>query len=575
MESLDQTTIIDLSACEKEQIHLIDSVQPHGALLVLSEPELKVLQVSPNAISLLNCAHKDLVGQRAEVLFSEESVLLIKKILNTHASDDFWPVVPCSISVLQSRIHLQGLLHRYQGVCILELEPMSDPNTEELIAFRHWISTDFAQLFAANTMQKLLERCATEIQKMTGFDRVLIYQFDQDWHGSVVAENKQDFMQSYIGHKFPASDIPPQARELYTKNLIRVLASVDAVQSPITPQINPLTGNRLDLTYSVLRSMSPVHIEYLKNMGVSASMSISLMAKDKLWGLIVCHNKTVKTLDFVKRSTCELIGRLLSGLIEQIEKHEITKGQLRLGLEVEKIIFKLSRSEDLFGSLRQQLSDIIIVPNADGIALISDGTIESCGTTPDEQAIKTLTSWLEEVVQESFFCSEKLSLEHPQWSQIAITASGLIAINISSTSPRWILWFRKEQIKKISWAGNPQKPVEIESKLAPIHPRKSFEIWSESVSGHSLPWKSFEREAAGLLQKHIFGLSLAEIVRTGKTNKILRQQREDMIAILTHDLSVPAIALERVLDSLVSDKTGKIQRELQDIFRVRSRQLRN
>ena len=564
-----QSATLDLTACETEPVHLINSVQPHGALFVLAEPDLRVLQASANAKSILLCANSEVVGQLAEDIFSDSSISAIKQILSSYrSSDDIWPAVPCTVSTRASLLSLQGLVHRYDGAFILELEREAESGLDELNSFRLWVSVDLPQLFEAQSTSQLFEQALITIQKMCDFDRVLVYQFDKEWNGSVIAEQRRDFMPSYLNHRFPAGDIPPQARNLYAKKLLRILVDVDSIPSPISPTLNPVTGRSLDLTYSILRSMSPVHIEYLRNMRVGASMSISLMVRNELWGLIACHHKTAKTIDHATRSKCELLAKVVSGLVEKIEDLEHTKGQLKLANELNKIVDALNKTDKFSQSLCLQLPDLVSITNASGIALVGDDVLEISGTTLDQETVKNLYSWLRDTVQEPIFHSDKLSVDYPQWREIASEVSGLIAIDISSTNSLWLLWFRPEQIEEVRWAGNPHKSVELEPHEKTLHPRKSFELWAESVRWCARPWKSYEIDAASLMQKHIYRLMLAEILKTEKSSKIVRQQREDLLAILTHDLTVPIMAIDRVLKPLIADETGKVPADIREILRV-------
>jgi light-regulated signal transduction histidine kinase (bacteriophytochrome) len=562
-----ESNSLDISSCEKEPIHIIGSVQPHGALLVLSEPELEILQASLNSTSVMAC-DGEVLGRAVDGLFSSSSVAKIKQVLTQHGEEDFWPAEPVSVDVIASNKQLQGLLHRYKGACILELENQVHPSLEDLTNIKSWISVHLMQLFKCVTVPQLLQLAVKEIQRICGFDRVLIYQFDSDWHGSVEAECGRDFMPSFIHHHFPASDIPQQARDLYAKNLLRFLVDVDATPSPIMPAANPRTGAPVDLSYSILRSMSPIHIEYLKNMEVTASMSLSLMVKDKLWGLIACHHKTPRTVDFAARAKCELVARLVSDLIEKIDETEIAKERLRLRLEQAKIVGTLSKADNVADSHCQQVPDLLSIANANGFALVGEEFCELFGGTPSEAVVRQMVYWLSYVVREPLFACDKLALEYPQWSEVAATASGLLAIDISSQKSLWILWFRPEQVEEILWAGNPNKPVEIVSNHEFFHPRKSFQLWKESVHGYCRPWTAVELESAASLQKDVFALTLAEILRTEKTRKILNKQRQEVLSILVHDMNAPVAGMDRVLSSLVDDRSDKIPPKLRETLQV-------
>ena len=564
-----EPTTLDLTACDSEPIHLVDCVQPHGALLVLAELDLKVVQASANARSILHCPESEVLGQLAENLFSDSSTSAIRRILSSQQSSaDIWPAVPCTINIRASSLCLQGLLHRYSGVCVLELESEAVSDVEELNLLRQWISVDLPQLFETVSMSQLLEQALAAVQKLCDFDRVLVYQFDKEWNGSVVAEQKRDFMSSFLNRRFPASDIPRQARNLYMKKLLRILVDADSISSPINPALNPLTGTSLDLTYSSLRSMSPIHMEYVRNMGVAASMSISLIVRNQLWGLIACHHKTAKNVDYGRRSRCELVAKVVSGLIEKVEDLANTKDQLRLAGALDKAVAALNKTDNLNQSLCLQLPDLLSITDASGIALVGDDVLELYGTTPAKEIVVNLFTWLRDTVQEPILHSDRLSIDYPQWREMAGQVSGLIAIDVSTTNPLWILWFRPEQIEEVLWAGNPYKSFELQSNQVVVYPRTSFEVWVESLRGRSRPWKAFEIEAAGSMQKHIFRLKLAEFLRAEKSSKMIRQQREDVLAILTHDLKVPIVAIDRVLQPLIADETGKVPADIRETLRV-------
>ncbi|MCC7531026.1 MAG: GAF domain-containing protein [Candidatus Melainabacteria bacterium] len=468
----------------------------------------------------------------------------------------------------KSKKRLQGMLHRHEGALVLEIEQDINSDFEAAVDLNTWVSAGLPKLFTPTSMTDLLESTVAEIRQVTGFDRVLIYKFDSEWHGNVVAEQKVESMPSYLNHRFPASDIPAQARELYTKNLIRVIADTAAVSIPISPAVNPSTGKQLDLTHAVLRSISPVHIEYLINMDVAASMSISLIVRGELWGLIACHHKSARVVNFSTRAICELVGKVSSSLIERIEEQSNTKAQLELQRKHDNMMVKIANSNNISDSLCQRIHDLVSLIDASGAAIVGDCILEVAGTAPDKEILQKIYSWLNDTVQEPVFCSSRLTLDYPQWLGVEGQASGLIAINISSLNRLWIMWFRPEQTEEICWAGNPYKPVEIVENHNILHPRKSFEMWTEIVRGRSRPWTSFERKAAETLQKNVCSLLLAQIIRAEKASNMLRQEHEDMLAIVTHDLTVPVVAMDRVLGFLIADEQNRLPQDIRETLRL-------
>ena len=318
--------LVDLTNCDKEPIHIPGSVQPHGLLLALRPENLAVLQVSDNVERLFGVGPAELLNQSVERLLGAAQTGRLRDCLRR---PDLAAVNPLTLAVTVAGVEkaFHGVIHRSGGVLLLELEPVplseSDaPPVESFFSFYHEVRVASSRLLGVTDLLHLCQIAVEEVRRMTGFDRVMVYRFDEDWNGRVLAEEKRASMDSYLELYFPASDIPKQARELYRRNWLRFV--VDAAYQParLVPPLDPQTRQPLDLSLSVLRSVSPIHLEYLRNMGVMASMSVSILKDGELWGLIACHHATARYVSYEVRTACEFLGQVLSSQLAAREKAE-------------------------------------------------------------------------------------------------------------------------------------------------------------------------------------------------------------------------------------------------------------
>ncbi len=565
-------TEFDLSNCEQEPIHLIGSIQPHGFLLALKEDDLTIQHSSANTQFLLGIPYQELIGQKLEKLIGSTSCRQI-----TDAAAGGAPLrricpLPINPSGRTSTPTLQATLHRCDELLILEAEPVAAQPMDSTNNLTHELTSAFPALFSASAISDLLSGTAREIQRITDFDRVLIYQFDDDWNGTVVAEHRRDFMPTYMNQRFPASDIPRQARELYEKNWIRLLVDVDATPSPVMPAVNHKTGRQLDMSFSILRSMSQFHIEYLKNMDVRASMSISVIKDGRLWALIACHHKQPKLVDYTTRALCEFLAQLLSMLVSSMEHAQHTEYSLSLKKVQGRLLRNLSLEKDLTDGLAGSSAEVLEATAARGFALFFQGQLTCAGLTPSPEDLHNLHVWLNNTPNSPVIFTHRLSTLCPFARSFAESASGLLAVPISRDSGDWLAWFRPEVIQEIQWAGNPEKPVLFDEGNMRIHPRKSFELWKERLLATAQPWKQAEIDSALELRNNILHFVLGQFIRrhqaeaeVHKQREQFHLQREDWLAALAHDLQTPAIGADRLLELLVGGALGPMpddQREL-------------
>ena len=495
-EALEQA----LKTCAAEPIHQIGSIQPHGASLVLSADSLHtVVQASANLDQFIDLPAGGALGKSLVKLMGEDSELQIEQLLqNAQAHKTATGLV--SASYQQTSVGLDAYLYSSNEFWVLELcQDGGLPKREQLgeLLMRMQdsllaIETETAHYF---------EQVARFVQGLTGYDSVMVYRFQANWDGEVIAQTRVEAATSYLGNRFPASDIPAQARELYTKNRIRILTDVGAKAVPIMPLLNPVTQQPLDMTYSALRSLSPIHLEYLCNMGVQASMSISLLQNGRLWGLIACHHLTPKRVSFAMQEAGVFISRMISTEITAIE---IRKGRALLN-KVAQIKMKLLKAiitHSESAVLHNLSAELMDIAGATGLIVVVDGKRYLQGKVPAPAAINALLGWLSRQSKTDVFSCDYLAEQFPPASAYPEIASGIITTIFTIDMRNCVVWLRKEKQRTVEWAGSyEQGLVQTQTGDFRLSPRNSFESWSELWRGRSDPWSLLDIKIIKALDK--------------------------------------------------------------------------
>ena len=483
---------------EQEAIHIPGFIQTHGILLVLQEPQLKILQASKNTEQFFGISASSLINQDLTTLFRQFQIDILAYCLDQENIEIFNPI-QFSLECQQKSWLFECAMHRSDGVLIFELEPVGYPYQPSSLLFYHLFKSSYYQIKKAENFEELTEIIVKKIRKITGFDRVMLYQFQSDESGVVVAEDQRKNLESFLGLHYPASDIPRQARELYHQNSLQLIVDLNYEPVEIIPAKNPLTKKPLDLSCSVLRSFSPCHVQYLKNMGVSASMSIGLMNEKKLWGLIACHHYSPKYINYEIRKTCELLGQLIPIELVKHQSKSEDKSENLIELIQEKLSLLVPQEKSFISRFYGINSTTLLeLVNAEGVALCFGDDLNIAGKTPSQKAVKNLIFWLENYRKKDIFYTDSLSQLYPEAKQIKDRASGVLAISIFLNNHSYhVVWFRPEVLQTVNWGGNPNQSTSVESdRSLLLSPRQSFELWKETVREKSLPWKAFEIEAA-------------------------------------------------------------------------------
>ncbi|GAB7532826.1 ATP-binding protein [Pseudomonas sp. 3A(2025)] len=523
-----------LDNCASEPIQYPGAIQPHGVLLTLSEPGLTLLQVSANIDTLLGQRPDQVLGQPLAQLLGEQQAASIAQASLAGSFLD----APQRLVEVNGQV-FEALLHRHAGVLMLELERQAIHG----LAVNDKVLTSnlgrmLSKLQAAQSLQALYEASVQEIQKLTGYDRVLIYRFEEQGHGQVIAEASSPAMELFNGLFFPASDIPEQARELYRRNWLRIIPDADYTPVELVPRLRPDTGEALDMSFAVLRSVSPVHCEYMRNMGVRSSMSVSLLKGDKLWGLITCGHRTPLHVPHELRIACQTLGQVLSLQISAMEALEVSRQREAKLHTLSRLNTSMVDAEDtVFEGLAAQPQLLMELVGASGVAIIEGATLHRHGNCPAPEQIRALHAWLM-TRGEPVFASHHLSSVHAPATDYQKDASGVLAMSLPKPVDNGVLWFRQEVKESIQWSGNPEKPLDISDPAGALRlrPRTSFEIWKVEVTGIAAPWSHGDLFAAQDLRRSALENDLARQVR--REQQAVRA-RDDLVAVVSHDLRSP------------------------------------
>jgi light-regulated signal transduction histidine kinase (bacteriophytochrome) len=519
---------VDLSNCDREPIHIPGSVQQFGFLLTLLS-DFTIVIASDNVADHLGAAHAAVLQRPLAEVFSEAAVAAIRARVDYLSGPDavermFGVELQSGGKPFDIAIHFSG------AYLIVEAEPSvnePDVNSGEMVRLM------LGRVRKTRGLTELAQEAARQLKILNGFDRVMVYRFAPDGSGEVIAEVAAAGLEPFLGLHYPASDIPKQARILYQRNWLRIIADVNAKPARLTATASH-SAELLDLSMSVLRSVSPIHIEYLHNMGVGASMSVSILRDGRLWGLFACHHYSARHVSFERRTAVELFGQMFSWILEGRERETDVAYEGRARQIQERLMETAASHGQGQRPITEFIADYRKMIECDGIAVWSEGEITLDGETPTESEVKDLVNFINRTSPGRICASGEIAKVYASGESFRDRAAGFLAIPISRMPRDCLIFFRREIMRSVNWAGDPNKAY-AEGPLGPrLTPRKSFELWQEVVSGQSKPWSSADLHIAESLRVTLLEVILQLSDLAARERRGAQERQELMIAELNH-----------------------------------------
>ncbi|GGD36481.1 signal transduction histidine kinase [Croceicoccus pelagius] len=538
---------VDLTNCDREPIHIPGNIQPIGFLIAVGADWM--IQRAANTEPYLGIEPIGLLGRPLHDIFLPHALNSLRARVGSLRGDDAVERL-FSVKLISDAKSFDVAIHFSGRSIIIECETARGDEIEVSSLVRSMIT----RIQSTETIENILREGARQVRLLTGFDRVMVYRFGHTGSGEVVAEALEPGIDSFLGLNFPASDIPKQARQLYLRNVFRIIADVNDEPKAIEPvtQTEPL-----DLSLSLFRAVSPIHVEYLKNMGVRASLSISIIIDGKLWGLFACHHYSPRLPSFAERSAAELFGQMFSLVLESRLRSEINAYEEKARRVADRLMAAAARDTDRLTDA-QWMGDLVLdaIP-ADGVGVFVEDKISLSGLTPNEDQFRRLANVLNRGEASQIFTTNRISEILPEAEEYSSRAAGLLAVPISRRPRDYVVLFRGERLRSVRWAGNQEKEIEYGPNGARLTPRKSFEEWSELVRGEAVPFSEAEMRVADTLRSTLLEVVLRLTEAASEDRRRASEQQKLLISELNHRV--------RNILALIRALVGQTSREVDDV----------
>lgn len=551
---------ISITNCDAEPVQTPGCIQSPGVMLVARCDDLVIVQVSENSAALLGQSPEQLQGAAISAVIGAAGERQLRELMKRNGTEAN-PLYAFTMDARGEVPPLDVVVHTIDGVAIIEFEPVRQTSGPPRDGYE-LVKRSVGRLRGATKLQEFCTIVSEEFRELTGFDRVLVYKFHEDGHGEVFAESRRDGLTSWLGLHYPAGDIPKPARDVFRQLWIRPVPDVNGGLAELVPLVNPETGRPLTMTYSALRGASIMYTEYLRNMGVTAAVTMSLRHGDRLWGLIAAHHYSgTAHLSLPVRAACEFLAQIVSMQHQAVEAQELLGYRLKLEVTHQQLIAQAATDGGL-SAMTESVPTLLDALDATGAALYTNGRWMRVGATPEDDELDAMAQWLS--TREEFesptrpvYATDKLVEDYPAGASLTAVASGVLAIPLSRSRRSLVLWFREETSQSIRWAGNPEdKPMVPGPNGTRLTPRRSFELFLESVTGRVLPWRAVEIDMALRFRTLVMELVLSRAERVADLNTELVRSNEELDAfayVASHDLKEPLRGMYKYAHQLLED----------------------
>lgn len=552
--------------CHEEPIHIPGYIQSFGYLIGIDAGSHSIAFFSKNIEDIFNIENANVLFDKKLTDFPES----FKSIIESEIYNSLADFTRRENETYFDKIFIDGIeyhfsVFRSKGKIFLEFEKVIiNPNKR--------ISNKYDNFYIIEDEQEIWDQLLNTLSKIVNYDRMMVYKFMMDGSGKVIAEKRDENIESYLGLHYPESDIPRQARELYLKKRKRIFSNVHSETIPIYSKSDEI----IDLTYSGSRGMSPIHAQYIKNSGASSSFSISIIIDDYLWGLVTCQNSEPKHIDLEDRVQAGIFTALASNAYSSFRSKKELEYRLYLNEKCSRLKEEFLKYNNLFDSLIENKSEIKDLPEADGLAIVADEKIVTEGETPDESIIENLIQWAHKNIDENIYLSRSFLKDHGEEIGLDEKCAGVAFYFIEKSKNNLLIWFRKEFDEHIDWAGNPEKKIDVIVKNGEqtqvVSPRTSFQIFTEDIKGNSKRWNSRNVAALQAVRDLILETSHKNYITIKRLNDELKKVNEELDSFsytISHDLGTPLTVMKlnaQMLLKSLTDGSDKSRNKINSII---------